>query len=427
MSDNNWFSKAGNIDGSSDDNFTSAGAISSGTVPTDDHAGFNGTGSTGSTFIKPVKGLKTNPADPVYKEPANVKTTPAPAMPYSPVPESEASRCRKCGAVVPNGSTLCWKCSSASSTNVTVTPSNVPNASSSAYGSKSSKKVMLPIILGIVACLVIVGGIIIFLNKDRLFGRNVSDDYSETNIPNNTSGDERSSTTKTTVKSKDVKKDEGLSQTEAQKKGGVYILRNDRFYSISAHELSYAAFRIDSYDNLGMTYADDSCIPVISLNKGDQLVTFDNQSTFKINPISYAGYCFPIAVIQGGSKLEFSGIGPVLKCEYHTTSFLDNVELNENSNWLDIIEKKGATLRWNFITSDTPLKYTAGYYSGTEYLEYPIETNARFYMFSDTVEIPVQKTKLGYFILDATGIESGKYVINVGKYWSNKYVIQISN
>lgn len=115
MSDSNWFSKAGNLDDPSDNNNTPAKSTSYGFKPAGkDINESRTTGSSVNTYIKPVKGLKTNSTS-VRHTPENDSSVYAPAAHATSVPAKEATRCRKCGAVVPKGSTLCWKCSSSKS------------------------------------------------------------------------------------------------------------------------------------------------------------------------------------------------------------------------------------------------------------------------------------------------------------------------
>lgn len=86
MSDNKWFSQAGNLDGSSNSNTVpsdSARVKSDPTVKIDEE----------NEIIKPVKGL-------------NDRT-----VTYT----KEGHRCIKCGAIIPQGSKLCWKCSASAS------------------------------------------------------------------------------------------------------------------------------------------------------------------------------------------------------------------------------------------------------------------------------------------------------------------------
>ena len=214
----------------------------------------------------------------------------------------------------------------------------------------------------------------------------------------------------------------GLTQEEARRTGGVYILRNKQFYPISTYQLFYSAGRINSLKDLGMTYAQDSDIPVFHISQGEQMVTFKSDSSYTFNRANFIGYCFPISVSSVNSDIEF-GLAPILKCEYHETKFLDDVEMNSKESLESVLSKKGSYLFRDFITSDSPVSFTGGYYNRTDYIEYQIETNAKLYSFEENIEIPVQQTKLGYFILDTTGLSSGKYVINVGSIWPHKYVV----
>lgn len=106
-----WFSQAGNLDDSLDSGKTSTStsvepAITKESIITND------TSSMGSTYIKPVKGLK-EPSVASVRSGLESGSTNSSAIYNSPV--REETRCKNCGAVIPKGTTLCWKCSTSAS------------------------------------------------------------------------------------------------------------------------------------------------------------------------------------------------------------------------------------------------------------------------------------------------------------------------
>lgn len=165
-----WFSQAGSLDDSLDGGYTPSKptlvvpkSASVAKTPLESHT----TSSAGATFIKPVKGLKDTPATPVCREPEPVapiavepiSTDPAPVIPVASV--KEEPRCKKCGAVVPKGTTLCWKCS----TSATIEDKTVAKKEKSAVGASIGSffaKNKRAIVIGAAACVVLVVIIMLF-------------------------------------------------------------------------------------------------------------------------------------------------------------------------------------------------------------------------------------------------------------------------
>ena len=164
MSDSNWFSQAGSLDDSLDSGTTSIPTSVDSAPTSKDSVRSNNVSSTASTYIKPVKGLKEKTVASVRtgSETSNSNST---AMHVIPV--KEETRCKKCGAVIPKGTTLCWKCSTSASVagekdvkremHALVSPSE-------AFRGKNRK----PIMIG-AACLVliIVIGIVVAISKSQ--------------------------------------------------------------------------------------------------------------------------------------------------------------------------------------------------------------------------------------------------------------------
>lgn len=165
-----WFSQAGSLDDSLDSSHTPpkpAPVVSDPAPVVKPPVASPAATSAGATFIKPVKGLKDTPATPVRREPEPVVpvavepigTDPAPVIPVAPV--KEEPRCKKCGAVVPKGTTICWRCStSATIADKTVAKKEKPDigASIGSFFAKNKKAIMI----GAAACLVLVVIIMLF-------------------------------------------------------------------------------------------------------------------------------------------------------------------------------------------------------------------------------------------------------------------------
>lgn len=157
MSDNNWFSHGGSLDGSPDNSNT----YGSNTVDS---------GSSGSTFIKPVKGLNGSSSAPVRREPAPVYAQPAPVAPVPVATAMPENRCIRCGVAIPAGSTLCRNCYSAQNNAVGAGVQTQP-------GSGSSKKLIFIISGAAVLTVVIIVSVILAL---FVFGHKLSGRYSYT-------------------------------------------------------------------------------------------------------------------------------------------------------------------------------------------------------------------------------------------------------
>ena len=112
--ENNWFSQAGNLAASTDGSHTPprpnpAEAAPVIKTPVNPHPA----GSEGAVTVRPKTDIHSASARPVPRAPSPAQYQRAPVVPAPPV--KQQPRCRKCGSVVPKGTTLCWKCSSTGS------------------------------------------------------------------------------------------------------------------------------------------------------------------------------------------------------------------------------------------------------------------------------------------------------------------------
>lgn len=157
---NKWFAQAGNLDDSLDSGYVSSKptlveneSAQAANTPVESRT----TTSVGSAYIKPVKGLKATTPAPVHREPEPVD--PAPETSVAPV--KEEPRCKKCGAVVPKGTCLCWKCSTATTiADKTVAQKEKPDIGDfiDSFLAKNKKAILI----GTAACVVLVVIIMLF-------------------------------------------------------------------------------------------------------------------------------------------------------------------------------------------------------------------------------------------------------------------------
>lgn len=176
-STNKWFTQAGSLDDSLDGSHTRpepSPVVSEPAPVVKPPVASPTAASAGATFIKPVKGLKDTPATPVRREPKPVEpiavepisTDPAPVIPVAPV--KEEPRCKKCGAVVPKGTTLCWKCS----TSATIADEKTAKKKKTDNGSFFAKN-KKTIAIGAAACLLVVAIIMLFSTGGTLNEREI--------------------------------------------------------------------------------------------------------------------------------------------------------------------------------------------------------------------------------------------------------------
>ncbi len=116
----NWFTQAHSLNDSQ--NNTGNGTKSSDAAPKTAAATADRSDSSGSTFIKPVKGPGTASFGGRYSGQAAVPPPAERAGNGVPAVNSE-SRCKKCGTIVSKGTVLCWKCASASPETEATVPS----------------------------------------------------------------------------------------------------------------------------------------------------------------------------------------------------------------------------------------------------------------------------------------------------------------
>ena len=154
---NKWFTQAGNLDDSLDSGYVPSKpplveneSAQAANTPDESHV-------TTSVYIKPVKGLKSTTSDSVHREPEHNDLTPETSV----VSVKEEPRCKKCGAVVPKGTSLCWKCSTAATiADKTVAQKEKPDIRDF-IGSLITKN-KKAILIGTAACVVLAVVIMLF-------------------------------------------------------------------------------------------------------------------------------------------------------------------------------------------------------------------------------------------------------------------------
>ncbi len=177
---NNWFAQASNLDGSQ--NNAGNGTKSSDATPKTAATASDRSASSDSTFIKPVKGPGTASSGGRYSGQAAAPPPTERVGNGAPAARSE-SRCKKCGTVVPKGTTLCWKCASASTesnTQASSAASGMAGAAGAAGSAKartamgSAEKASAPrgffsmhkklVFIAAAVCVVLIGCLVLFFS-----------------------------------------------------------------------------------------------------------------------------------------------------------------------------------------------------------------------------------------------------------------------
>lgn len=72
--------------------------------------------------------------------------------------------------------------------------------------------------------------------------------------------------------------------------------------------------------------------------------------------------------------------------------------------------------------SETPTEFTIGYYQGTKWVESTIwvKTEGFDINSNNSIELPIEKTKDGYFYVDISSLNPGKYAIANGNAWHSQ-------
>ena len=159
-----WFSQAGNLDGSPDNSYESAHTTTIASTPQGEAFSDSlATSSKGEIYIKPVKGVKDNPIESIRREP---EPTYSSSPTISATSTEEEHRCKKCGAVVPEGTTLCLKCSISEKI---PDKAGVEKAKSGivSFVIKNKK----PVIIGAACVAVVILLLIVFGNMHKLTGK----------------------------------------------------------------------------------------------------------------------------------------------------------------------------------------------------------------------------------------------------------------
>lgn len=164
MADDKWFSKATDLDGTPDNSYESAHTTTIASTPQGEaFIDSLATSSKGEIYIKPVKGIKDNPIESIRRE---SEPTYSSSPTISATSTEEEHRCKKCGAVVPEGTTLCLKCSISEKI---PDKAGVEKAKSGivSFVIKNKK----PVIIGAACVAVVILLLIVFGNMHKLTGK----------------------------------------------------------------------------------------------------------------------------------------------------------------------------------------------------------------------------------------------------------------
>lgn len=153
----------------------------------------------------------------------------------------------------------------------------------------------------------------------------------------------------------------------------------------------------------------------VSPSNGDRIITTINESA-GYYPVFDVGY-------YGGSSYSVdqeSEINGVTVGEIDpSSSYAERVSQILEENGIEYIKTTNSSIE-NLMSgfySSTETSLTFGHYSGTKWQEETIEINVPCYVFAgyhNFIDLPVEKTKDGYFVIDYSSLDSGKYMLRSG-------------
>lgn len=193
-----------------------------------------------------------------------------------------------------------------------------------------------------------------------------------------------------------------------------FAKRGDDFYP-----LSWRAFNADGSCTLsngsdGVIFRDqyyqyDADGPIEDMNftvyasTGDVLVTRNGLDEVVFRQVIDSGYTL---TWNDGGRFNYDEINGV--------DISDSSSMNERKrNALDVLSGQ-YQIFGGYVASPSHDSINAGYYLGTTFYEETLYFDVPFCTCSDvSYTAPVQKTKNGYFIVDISGVPSGKYLATV--------------
>ena len=153
----------------------------------------------------------------------------------------------------------------------------------------------------------------------------------------------------------------------------------------------------------------------VSPLNGDRIITTINESA-GYYPVFDVGY-------YGGSTYSVdqeSEINGVVVGEIDpSTSYAERVSQILNDSSIEYIITTNSSIKnlQSGFYSPTESSLSFGYYSGAEWKEETINIEKPCYVFGgyhDFIELPVEKTKDGYYIIDYSSLDAGKYMLRSG-------------
>lgn len=226
---------------------------------------------------------------------------------------------------------------------------------------------------------------------------------------------------------------------------GTYIQRESRCYELYEQPYGNVVFTRD--DRLWCV-TDDVCFSTLEAGKGDQLIT-----TIAANEAT----CFPVigSCFIGGNREFIDGYlldykrneGTEINGTPLTNVGESSLELTRDQflsaihdevqeillpSGIEVLDldhgmrdERYAIPTNNMFASEQPASFTCGTYIGTDWTEEVVSIDIPCYIvqnkgFTDEfpgkaeIDLPVEKTKSGYFVIDYSELEPGRYECQVG-------------
>ena len=216
--------------------------------------------------------------------------------------------------------------------------------------------------------------------------------------------------------------DTSVSLAQAQKKQGTYVKRGDRYYYAGSYINSlggdfYKKGSDERLWHLSEECYEKSCLTT-ALNRpaGDELITTAYKEYWQCYPVLEDGYC---------SSLIYSIASDGISYSYETdkggSAFGKHTEINGekvDGNAEELLALSGVSVNKDFfpqylLTGNEGSSFSYGFWDGTVHKTKETALDYRYIITGSLIdELPIEKTSDGYFILDTTSLEAGRYLIN---------------
>ena len=221
--------------------------------------------------------------------------------------------------------------------------------------------------------------------------------------------------------------DTSVSLAQAQKKQGTYVKRGDRYYYASSYinSLGGDCYKEGSDErlwHLSEECYEKSCLTT-ALNRpaGDELITTEYQEYWQCYPVLEDGYCSSQIYGIASDGIYYSYVTDTGGSASGKHTEINGEKVDGNAE--ELLALSGISVNKDFIprlSSDRHLlignegsSFSYGFWDGTVHKTKETALDYRYIITGSLIDkLPIEKTSDGYFILDTTSLEAGRYLIN---------------